>query len=306
MERRSIGTSGLLVRPIGLGCMPLSLKGRFPEGYGVNVLCAALDAGMDLLDTADVYCIDQTDIGHNERLIARALREWKGDSTSIVTATKGGLERPGGAWVANGRPDHLKAACEASLKALEVETITLYQLHAPDPGVPFAETVAALAGLREEGKIRHIGLSNVSVADIRQASSIVPIVSVQNRCNPFDREAWQQGVISYCEQNGIAFIAYSPVGGGYGKLRLEQDPALCQVGRRYDVTPFQVALAWLLRKSSALIAIPGAGKMRSAVDSAAAMKLVLSDHDMAELDRAFPIRDSFGVTTQVHSSEVHG
>ena len=216
IEKRSIGGSGLFVRPIGLGCMPLSLKGRFPDGYGVSVLCAALDAGLNLLDTADVYCIDHTDIGHNERLIANALREWKGESDSIVVATKGGLDRPGGAWVVNAGPDHLRAACEASLKALEVETIPLYHLHAPDPKVSLAESVGALAELREEGKIRHIGLSNVSVADIRLASSIVPIVSVQNRCNPFDREAWQQGVISCCEQNRIAFIAYSPVGGGAG------------------------------------------------------------------------------------------
>lgn len=289
MEKRNIGVSGLLVHPVGLGCMPLSLKGRFPDDYGINVLCAALDAGMDLLDTADVYCIDQTDVGHNERLIARALCEWKGDLDSIVVATKGGFERPGGAWVINGRPDHLREACEASLKALAVETITLYYLHAPDPKVPFVESVAALARLREEGKIQHIGLSNVSVADISQAISIVPVAGVQNRCNPFDREAWQQGVVTFCEQNGIAFVAYSPVGGGYGKLRSEQHPVLCQVGQQYDVTPFQVALAWLLRKSCALIAIPGASKTKSAVDSAAAMKLVLSDQDMAQLDKAFPV-----------------
>ncbi|MCD6184422.1 MAG: aldo/keto reductase [Deltaproteobacteria bacterium] len=289
IENRSIGVSDLLVRPIGLGCMPLSLKGRFPDGYGINVLCAALDAGMNFLDTADVYCIDHTDVGHNERLIAKALREWKGNSTSIVVATKGGLERPGGAWIANAGPDHLETACEASLKALEVETITLYYLHAPDPEIPLTESVGALARLREKGKIQHIGLSNVSVADIKLASSIVPIVSVQNRCNPFDREAWQQGVISHCEQNGIAFIAYSPVGGGNGKVRSEQHPALCQIGKRYDVTPFQIALAWLLRKSSNLIAIPGANRMKSAVDSAAAMDIILTDQDMAELDHAFPL-----------------
>lgn len=224
-------------------------------------------------------------------MIARALREWKGDSASIVVATKGGFERPGGAWVVNGRPDHLRAACEASLMALGVETITLYYLHAPDPQVPFTESVGALARLREEGKIKHIGLSNVGVAEIRQASSLVPVVCVQNRCNPFDREAWQQGVIAYCEQNGIAFVAYSPVGGGYGKVRVEQNETLCQVGKRNNVTPFQVALAWLLRKSPNLIVIPGASKIKSAVDSAAAMNLLLSDRDMAQLDRAFPIVD---------------
>lgn len=288
-KNRSIGKSELIVHPIGLGCMPLSLKGRFPDDYGVKVICTALDAGTNLLDTADSYCIDHTEIGHNERLIAKALKEWKGDSSSIIIATKGGFERPGGAWIANGRPDHLRAACEASLKALELETIRLYHLHAPDPGVPFLESVAALARLREEGKIQHIGLSNVSVDDIKQASSIIPIVSVQNRCNPFDREAWQQGVIACCEKNNIAFIAYSPVGGGTGKLRSEHDPALCRVGQRYNATPFQVALAWLLHKSLNLIVIPGASRMISAVDSAAAMELTLSDQDVAELDHAFPV-----------------
>ncbi len=292
IAERSIGSSDIVVNPIGLGCMPLSLNGRFPDGYGINLLCTALDAGINLLDTADVYCIDHTDSGHNERLIAGALREWKGDADSVVVATKGGLERPGGAWIANARPEHLKTACEASLKALGIETITLYYLHAPDPEVPLADSIGALAELRAEGKIRHIGLSNVSLEDIRTASSIVPLVSVQNRCNPFEREAWRQGVIPWCEQNGVAFTAYSPVGGGNGKLRTARHPVLCRIGIRHEATPFQIALAWLLRKSPNLIAIPGAGRIQSALDSAAALKINLGDQDMMELDHAFPLDGS--------------
>lgn len=288
-EPRRIGGSGLKVQPVGLGCMPLSLDRRPAEDEGVNVICAALDAGMDFLDTADVYCIDQNDIGHNERLVARALSEWNGDASKIVVATKGGLERPRGDWVTNGTPEHLRAACEKSLKALGVEAITLYQLHAPDPQVPFADSVGALARLREEGKILHVGLSNVSVSEIRQAASIVDVVSVQNACNPHRREAFTSGVVAHCERSGIAFIAYSPVGGHFGKARVETDPVLRAVGKRLGATPYQVALAWLLAKSPNMIPIPGASRPESARKSAAVPALALGPDHLAELDRAFPV-----------------
>jgi len=288
MERRPLGSSGLDVRPIGLGCMPLSLEGRPAEDEAVRVLCGALDAGFNFLDTADVYCLDDGDLGHNERLLARALAEWAGDTARIVIATKGGLTRPDGAWVPRGAPEHLQAACEASLAALGLETIPLYQLHAPDPYVPFAESVGALARLREAGKIQHVGLSNVSVAQIEAARKIVPVVSVQNRCNPFDRDAFLDGVLLECEERGLAFIAFSPVGGHFGRVRVAEDPTLQAVAARHDATPQQVALAWLLCTSSCLIPIPGASRLASAQGSAAALDLALTDADLAELDQAFP------------------
>lgn len=285
--RRAIGSSGLAVAPIGLGGMPMSIRGRPSEAEALRTIQAALDAGMELVDTADVYCLDDGDIGHNERLIAKALRE-RADTAHIVVATKGGLERPEGAWTTNGRPDHLRRACDKSLAALGVEQIQLYQLHAPDDDVPFAESVGALAELRAAGKIAHVGLSNVSVAEIEIARAIVPIVSVQNRCNPFDRSAWEDGVVQHCTAHGLAFLPYSPVGGGNGKAKVATDPTLVTVGKRHGVSPFQVALAWLLAKSPVMLPIPGASKVASAVDSAAAMSLVLTATDLAELDWAFP------------------
>lgn len=285
--RGNIGSSGLSVAPIGLGGMPMSIQGRPSQIDALRTIHAALDAGMDLIDTADVYCVDDADIGHNERLIAMALRE-RGDASEIVVATKGGLERPKGAWTTNGRPEHLRRACDASLAALGVAQIQLYQLHAPDDDVPFADSVGALAELRAAGKIAHVGLSNVSVAEIEAARAIVPIVSVQNRCNPFDRSAWEGGVVQYCTTNSIAFLPYSPVGGGRGKAKVATDKTLVAVGKRHGVSPFQVTLAWLLAKSPVMLPIPGASRVSSAVDSAAAMKLVLTAADLAELDAAFP------------------
>lgn len=286
--RRAIGSSGLTVAPIGLGGMPMSIRGRPPEADALRTIHAALDAGMELVDTADVYCMDDGDIGHNERLIAKALRE-RADTSRVVVATKGGLERPGGDWTTNARPEHLRRACDKSLAALGVAQIELYQLHAPDDDVPFAESVGALAELRAAGKIAHVGLSNVSVAEIEIARAIVPIVSVQNRCNPFDRSAWEDGVVQYCTAEGIAFLPYSPVGGGGGKQKVATDPTLVSVGKRHGVSPFQVTLAWLLAKSPVMFPIPGASKVASAVDSAGAMKLVLTAADLAELDAAFPV-----------------
>jgi len=284
---REIGPSGLRVAAIGLGGMPLSIRGRPSEADAIRTLHAALDAGMTLIDTADVYCLDDDEIGHNERLISKALRE-RSDTSRIVVATKGGLERPKGDWTTNARPEHLVRACDKSLAALGVDQIQLYQLHAPDDEAPFADSVGALADLRRAGKIAHVGLSNVSVAEIEEARAIVPVVSVQNRCNPMDRSAWDDGVVQHCAAHGIAFLPYSPVGGGRGKTKVANDKTLTMVGARHGVSPFQVALAWLLAKSPVMLPIPGASRITSAVDSAAAMRLVLTPADHADLDRAFP------------------
>ncbi|MGD2062646.1 MAG: aldo/keto reductase [Nitrospirota bacterium] len=286
MEHRPLGPSGPHVYPIGLGAMPLSIHGRPSDGEALRVLLAAFEAGMTLVDTADAYCLDDGDVGHNERLIARALGEWGGGP--VVVATKGACVRPGGAWAVNGHPDHLRRACHASLRALGVEAIDLYQLHAPDDRVPFADSVGALAELLAAGKIRHVGLSNVSAAQIRAAQAIVPIASVQNRCSPFHRAAWRDGVLAHCQREGIAFLAYGPVGGHGGQGRTADDASLNAVARRHGVSPFRVALAWLLAKSPVMLPIPGASRVASAVDSAGAARLALTGDDLKELDTAFP------------------
>ena len=288
MEPRMLGASKLRVAPVGLGGMPMSLSGRPAEADAVKVIHAALDAGMTFIDTADVYCKDHTDIGHNERLIARALAE-RPERDHIVVATKGGLERPNGAWTTNGRPEHLKKACDLSLAALGTRAIDIYQLHAPDDDVPLADSVGALAELRTAGKVRHVALSNVSVEEIEIARAIVPIVSVQNRCNVFDRSSFANGFVGHCEAHGIAFLPYCPVGGSRQKERVGSHPGLVAVGARHGVSPFQVALAWLLASSPTMIPIPGASKARNAVDSAGAMHVTLTSEDRAELHKAFPI-----------------
>ena len=266
--------------------MHLSIIDRPPEAQGVRVIHAALDAGMTLIDTADAYCLDETEVGHNERLIARALREWSGSAGSITVATKGGIERKGASWLPNGRPDHLRRACDASLQALGVEQIALYQFHAPDPAVPFAESVGALAELRAAGKVRDVGLSNVSVAQIEQARAIVPIVAVQNRLNPFFREALRNGVVEYCEREGIAFLAYSPVGGGRLNKKLRDVRIIYSLADYYARSPHAVVLAWVLAQGETVIAIPSARSVDNVEDSAESSDLVLTAADIESINRA--------------------
>jgi len=274
------------VSVVGYGGMHLSIADRPPEADGVKVIHAALDAGMTLIDTANAYCLDQHDVGHNERLIARALREWPGAAGRIVVATKGGIVRLDGRWDRDGRPASLMAACDASLRALGVEQIALYQFHAPDPAVLFEESIGALAQLRQAGKIRWVGLSNVSVAQIRAAEAIVPIATVQNRLNPYFREALSDGVVSYCGERGIGFLAYSPTGGGRLTKKLPDHPVLAPMSARLGVSTHQLCLAWVLTRGPSVIAIPSARKVAHARDSAGAAGLVLDPADLAAIDRA--------------------
>lgn len=284
---RTLGSSGIEVQPIGLGGMPMSIQGRPDEARSIATLRAAFAAGVDFVDTADVYCLDDGDIGHNERLIAKVVREFDREH-KITVATKGGLTRPSGRWERDASPAHLRAACDRSLRALGVDVITLYQLHAPDDKTRFEDSVGALRGLRDNGKIVHVGLSNVTVEQIELASKIVPIVSVQNRCNPFDLRAFTSGVVAHCEAQGIAFLPYSPVGGSRWVADLRSDAALTRVAARHGATAPQVALAWLLAASPVIVPIPGASRPDSITSSFAARALALSTADLAELDRAFP------------------
>jgi aryl-alcohol dehydrogenase-like predicted oxidoreductase len=193
--------------------MRLSTAPDRDEERAIDVVRAALDAGATLLDTADAYCHDESDIGHNERLIARALAGWSGDRSRITVATKGGIRRPKGAWVNDGRAKHLRDACDASRRSLRVETIDLYQLHAVDPKTPFDTSVRALATLQREGAIRDVGLCNVTVGQIEQARSIVDVASVQVSLSVIDDESLRNGVAEYCRDHGIRLIAYRPLGG---------------------------------------------------------------------------------------------
>jgi aryl-alcohol dehydrogenase-like predicted oxidoreductase len=286
VKPRALGAGAPEVPAVGYGGMHLSLQERPSEREGIAVVHAALDAGVRLIDTADVYCLDDADIGHNERLIAEAVRGWSGPRDEVLIATKGGITRPDGRWERDGRPEHLRAACERSLRALRAERIALYQLHAPDPAVPFEESVGALADLRREGKVRWVGLSNVSVPQIRAAEALVPIASVQNRLNPFFREALADGVVNYCGERGMGFLAYSPTGGGRLNRKLPEHPVLRPMAARLGVSAHALVLAWCLAQSPAVIVIPSARRIAHARDSVAAGALELSAEDLTAIDGA--------------------
>lgn len=286
IPRRSLGPGAPRVSAVGYGGMHLSIQDRPPEDQSIRVIHAALDGGVTLIDTADVYCLDEADLGHNERLISAALRSWGGQREDVIVATKGGLTRPGGRWENDGRPEQLRTACERSLQALGIECIDLYQLHAPDPRVPLADSVGSLADLQREGKIRWVGLSNVSVPQIWEASSIIAVTTVQNRLNPFFREALSQGVVEYCESRGIGFLAYSPIGGGRLNRKLPAHPVLQPMAARLGVTPHALVVAWVLAQSPAVIAIPSARKVEHALDSLGAARLSLGEADLSAITAA--------------------
>jgi aryl-alcohol dehydrogenase-like predicted oxidoreductase len=273
-------------RTIGLGCMRLSTTADRDDDRGVAVIRAALDAGATLLDTADTYCLDEGDVGHNERLVARALAEWGGDRTTVTVATKGGMRRPNGAWVADGRAKHLRAACDASRRALGVETIDLYQLHVVDPKTPLETSVRALARLQEEGKIRDVGLCNVTVNQIRAAQSIVGIASVQVSLSPLDDENLRNGVAEYCRDNGIRLIAYRPLGGERVK-QLARDPALSRIAKKHAASNEETVLAWLMSFDADVVPVPGATRVETASSLGRALHIELDDDDRAALDARF-------------------
>ena len=270
---------------IGLGCMRLSTVAERDDARSVDVIHAALDAGATILDTADTYCRDDSEIGHNERLIASALRGWSGDRSRVQVATKGGMKRPKGAWIADGKAKHLRAACEASLRALGVDAIDLYQLHVVDPRTPFETSVRALAALRDEGKVKQIGLCNVTVTQIKAARTMTEIASVQVSVSPFDDDNLRNGVAEYCREAGIQLIAYRPLGGVDRVGRLAKLAPLVEIASHHGVTPQEVALAWLM--DLGVVPVPGATQVATARSIARALGVRLSDDNRRALDAQF-------------------
>jgi pyridoxine 4-dehydrogenase len=264
----------LEVRRLGFGamrlCGPQILGWPRDRDNALAVLRRAVELGVDLIDTSDAYGPEV-----NELQIADALHPYPG---GLVIATKGGLLRDGrGAWPKDGHPEHLREACEGSLRRLRVERIDLYQLHAPDPDVPLEDSVGELARLRAEGKIRHVGLSNVTVDELERARHVVPIVSVQNRYSLFDRSS--EDVLEACERERIAFLPWFPLSAG----AIGRGRRLAEIARRKGPTPFQVALAWLLRHSPVMLPIPGTSSLEHLEENVGAARLVLSDYDVATL-----------------------
>jgi aryl-alcohol dehydrogenase-like predicted oxidoreductase len=276
----------VLERRVGLGCMRLSTEPERDEELALDTIAAALDAGMTVFDTARSYGLDEDDLGHNERLLARALRRCGADARARIV-TKGGMTRVGGAWVADGRAKALRADCEASLAALDGLPIDLYLIHAPDPRTPWRTSLRALERLVADGLVRHVGVSNVNRRLLDEALELAPIAAVQVALSPFDVGALRGGVVARCAEAGVAVIAHSPLGGPRRAPRLVRNHALAEVAKARDATPAEVALAWLLALSPEVVAIPGARRPETARSAAAAAELQLDPEERELLDREF-------------------
>ncbi len=267
----------LTVHRLGFGAMRITGEGIWGEprdhSEAIAVLRRAVDLGVTFIDTADSYGPFVS-----ERLIAEALHPYPGD---LVIATKGGLQRTGpGQWPPDGRPQHLRAACDGSLERLRLEQIPLYQFHRPDPKVPFEDSVGMLVELKDEGKIRHIGLSNVTEDQLDTAMRMTPIVSVQNRYSRVDRSS--EAMLDRCESESIAFLPWAPIEAG----RIDRDSPVARVAAAHQATPHQVALAWLLARSPVMIPIPGTGSVAHLEENLGAATLQLTPSEVAELNAA--------------------
>lgn len=285
MKRIAFGSLGLDVSRIGFGAMPLAIQGRPSVEHAADLIRRALDAGISWFDTADSYCLDETDVGYGERLLAETLRA--AGSPKVLVMTKGGYTRLRGEWQLNAAPERLEAACEASLKALGVSEIFLYQLHGPDPNVPLPESVGALAELQRAGKIRHIGISNVDLGHLHEAQREAEIRLVQNRFNLFDPWSLDNGVIDYCRARKIPFVAHSPIGGHKGHVRALESASVLSVAKRRGFSPQQVCLAWVLGQPG-VFPIPGATRRESLDANLRVSDEALSAEDMAELEAGHP------------------
>jgi aryl-alcohol dehydrogenase-like predicted oxidoreductase len=264
----------LTVNRLGFGAMRITGQGIWGDPPDRNearaVLRRAVELGVNFIDTADSYGPDVS-----EELIAEALHPYSED---LVIATKGGLLRPGpGRWDPDGRPEHLREACEGSLRRLRLDQIPLYQFHRPDPAVPLEDSIGTLVALKDEGKIRHIGLSNVNEDQLRRAQAMTPIVSIQNRYNPADRKS--DSLVDLCEQEEMVFLPWAPI------QNLDRSPALTDIAERYDATVHQIALAWLLARSDTMLTIPGTGSVDHLEENVTAAGLRLEPDEIAALNK---------------------
>lgn len=288
MKHRSL--AGRRVSAIGLGAMPLSMNNDrvFPSREdAVATVHAALDAGVTLIDTADIYAPQWDQMGHNEEIVAEALRTWGGDASSVFVTTKGGITRAEGeTWGRDGSLAYLRAAVERSMRILGVDAIELYQYHRPDRWMVYGEIMQNLKALQDEGLIRHIGISNASVEEIDIAVEVLGegnLASVQNEFSP--KHPGSIDELRHCARHGIAFLPWSPLGGTGGGARTVGDrfSAFAEVASAHEVSPQRVVLAWELALADTVIPIPGARRAASIVDSAAAADLELSEDEVERL-----------------------
>jgi aryl-alcohol dehydrogenase-like predicted oxidoreductase len=287
METKQLGKTGIFVSAIGLGGMPMSISNRPPESESIQVIHRALDLGITFIDTADSYCKDESDKHHNERLIHKALTSYKGDVSEVIVATKGGLMRTNGNWTINGNPEHLRQTIRVSFEALGgAKPIDVWQYHAPDPNYTIEESLAPVKEAVEAGLIRFVGVSNFSIEQIKRAQDMVDIVSVQNQYSPWQRQPEKDGVLKYCEQQGLTFLPWSPFGGRRRHQDLQDISAIAKLAKEKGVSVYNIVLAWLRSKSPAILPIPGASKVSSIEDSVQAINVKLSDEEVQKIDQA--------------------
>ncbi|MGH1524601.1 aldo/keto reductase [Leifsonia sp. L25] len=278
----------LQVSAIGLGGMPMSIEGRPDRSRSIATVHAALDAGVTLIDTADAYHVHADEVGHNEELIAEALRSWSGDASTVLVATKGGHQRPGdGSWTVDGRPEHIREAALESLRRLGGDALGLYQFHRPDPEVPYADSVGAVRDLLDEGLIRYAGISNANPDQIRQAQEILGgrLASVQNQFSPAFRSSEPE--LRLADALGIAFLPWSPLGGISNASDLgDRFAPFADIASARGVSPQVVALAWHLAQSPHVIPIPGSSRPETILDSLTAVDVELTQEELAALNAA--------------------
>jgi aryl-alcohol dehydrogenase-like predicted oxidoreductase len=302
--QRAVG--GRLVPPIGLGTMLMTLPHPPPgiheepieESQAIRTIHAALDGGVRLIDTAINYCMAEAEMGRNERLVAKALRSWSGDTDEVLVVCKGGNRRTDDEpAVRDGRPENLRWSCDTSLRALNVDSLGLYMLHAPDPAVRLADSFGTLADLQQEGKIQMVGASNLGRRELAEARAIVDIVAVENQLAPtgparllpeVGRMVTPQAALPLarlCAQEEIAFLAWGPLGGQVGATKLAKgQPAIAAIADRRGVSPQQIALAWGLAQAPSVIPIPAARRPETILDSLKAWDVELSEEELAAID----------------------
>ncbi|MEU8245937.1 aldo/keto reductase [Nonomuraea sp. NPDC048916] len=308
MHKRTLGNGGPQVSALGLGCMGMSeFYGQGDEKESIEVIHRALDLGVNFLDTADMY-----GVGHNERLVGRAI---EGRRDEVVLATKFAIRREGGTRTIDNSPEYIRAACDASLQRLGVDHIDLYYMHRRDPKVPVEESVGAMAELVRQGKVRHLGLSEVSAETLRGASAVHPIAALQSEYSLFAREL-EEGILPAARELGIALVAYSPIGRGLltGTVppadqlpdddfrrfqprnigeNAEHNAALAaevrKIAESMGITAAQLALAWLLAQGDDIVPIPGTKRLRYLEENVAAASVELTPEVVAELDRVVPV-----------------
>ncbi len=284
METKQLGYTEVNISAIGLGGMPMSISGRPDEAQSIEVIHRALDLGVTLIDTADSYCKDESDKHHNERLIAKALKEYQGN-TNVTIATKGGLMRPNGDWTRNGNPEHLKKTIRTSFESLGGEKpIDVWQYHASDTKYSIEESLKPAAEAVESGLIRFVGVSNFSVEQIKRAREVVEIVSVQNQYNPWYRQPEFDGVLEYCDREKLTFLPWSPLGGSRRASKLGDIQTIASLAKDKGVSVYAIVLAWVRAKSPCIVPIPGASKVSSIEDSVKSAQVNLSTEEVQQID----------------------